>query len=76
MKLLALTVLVFGATVVQAQDTYREMSDDQTLEVYSGIVADNPYKKCGRDAKDAVRDALRLAGEWAAEIAGQVKSSQ
>lgn len=40
------------------------------------VAADKPYKKCGREAKDAVLDAVKLAKEWAAEIAGQVSSSK
>lgn len=34
------------------------------------IASEKPYSKCGRDAKEAVSEAVRFAREWAAEITG------
>ena len=33
------------------------------------IASEKPYSGCGRDAKQAVGEAVRFAREWAAEIA-------
>jgi hypothetical protein len=33
------------------------------------VASEKPYSGCGRDAKQAVREAVQFAREWAAEIA-------
>jgi hypothetical protein len=127
MKLLTLVLLTLAAPLAYAQDTYREMSTDQAMELYAGITAgwfinqnckflsaeesgdlqknwgtvmqelkktwnadffplventskdvaaDKPYKKCGREAREAVLDAVRLSKEWAAEFTSQASSAQ
>ena len=32
------------------------------------VAVEKPYYRCGRDAKEAVNEAVRFAREWAAEI--------
>ena len=118
-----LTVIVFlmFGTAASAQDAYRDMDVDTTMEIHAGITtgrligercklltpealseldknrgiirtylekswnaayfpaeeataaeiaSEKPYSKCGRDAKEAVSEAVRFAREWAAEISG------
>jgi hypothetical protein len=38
-------------------------------ETATEIASEKPYSGCGRDAKQAVSEAVRFAREWAAEIA-------